>query len=230
MWIIVDKSIPKPAKEELSAFGSLLELESRNIVYDAISGHPDIFLFQTGNKLIIAPNTPEKFVKKLKDCPIDFSYGNLSLGMKYPDTAKYNAVVTDNFLIHNSKVTDPSVTKSCKERKYIHTNQAYTRCNLIALGENHFITSDKGIESTLSAYPANVLYVAPDGIELQGFSNGFFGGCCGVFDKKLFIIGSLKYFSAKDNVNGFVKNADHTIIELYDGPLVDGGGIFFLNP
>lgn len=230
MWIIVDKSIPQPAKEELRTYGDLIELESRNIVYDAISGHPDIFLCQTGNKLIIAPNTPVEFVNKLKEYSIDFCYGILSLGMKYPDTARYNAVVTDSFIIHNHKVTDPSIIEYCQNRRQIYINQAYSRCNLIALGESHFITSDKGIESALSCLTADVLYVAPDDIELQGFSNGFFGGCCGAVDKKLFIIGSLKYFSANDNIYGFVKNAGYSIFELYDGPLVDGGGIFFLKP
>jgi hypothetical protein len=230
MWIIIDKRIPNPAKEKLSTFGSLIEFASHNIVYESISGHPDIFLCQADKKLIIAPNAPDDLVNSLREQSIGFTFGNLSLGMKYPETARYNAVVTDKFLIHNHKITDLSIIGSAKNKKYIHTNQAYTRCNLIALGNNNYITSDKGIERSLSEQKVNILFVNTEGIELQGFANGFFGGCCGVYDDKLFICGSLDYISAKDSIEGFVKEAGLTITELYDGPLVDGGGIFFVKP
>jgi hypothetical protein len=230
MWIIIDKRTPEPAKERLSSFGNLLELESNNIVYDAISGHPDIFLCQTDKQLIIAPNTPQKFVDKLKDCKINFTFGNFLLGLKYPETARYNAVIMDKYLIHNLKFSDQLIIKCCKNKTHIHVEQAYTRCNLIALGNDNFITSDKGIERSLKKNHLNVLFVNPIDVELQGFSNGFLGGCCGVFDKNLFVNGCLKYLSEKVSFLGFAKDLGFTIIELYDGPLVDVGGIFFVKP
>jgi hypothetical protein len=230
MWIIVDHRIPQVAKESLSKFGNLLEFESHNIVYDTISGHPDVFLCQADSQLIVAPNTPKEFVNKLDVSEIKYSPGIMSPGRMYPETAKYNAVVTDKLLIHNLKTTDPSIIEYCENKIQLHCNQAYSRCNLIALDNNNFITSDKGIERVLIENHLNVLFVDPEGIVLQGVPYGFFGGCCGFFDGKLFIIGNLEYFAAKDKVTGFVKNIGFTIIELYKGPLHDGGGIFFVNP
>jgi hypothetical protein len=230
MWIIIDQSIPQAAKESLSNFGKLLEFKSHNIVYGAICGHPDIFLCQADNQLIIAPNTPDEFVNKLNFSKIEYSIGSASLGTKYPETAIYNAVVTDDLLIHNLKTTDLSILEYCSNKIQIHCNQAYTRCNLMALDNSNFITSDKGIERVLKEYHLNVLFVDPEGIVLQGFKYGFFGGCCGILERKLFINGNLKFYSAKDKVAGFVKNIGFTVIELYDGPLQDAGGIFFVNP
>jgi hypothetical protein len=229
MWIIIDKRMPEPSKQMLRNYGNLIELESRNIVYDAISGHPDIFLCQEAHQLIIAPNIPREFVDKLKESKIDFTFGNRPLGMKYPETAIYNAVVTDKLLIHNLKSTDPSILEKCNDKIQIHTNQAYTRCSLISLDENCFITSDKGIARSLQENNFNVLCVDPSDVQLQGFDHGFFGGCCGVYDKKLFVNGSMKFLSAKDDVDTFLNNLGITIIELYDGPLQDAGGIFFLK-
>jgi hypothetical protein len=39
--------------------------------------------------------------------------------------------------------------KACEGLTPIHVNQGYTRCNLLALNENLFITSDKGICNSL---------------------------------------------------------------------------------
>lgn len=229
MWIIIDKRMSVPSKHKLLSFGNLIELESHNIVYEAISGHPDIFLCQSYNQLIIAPNTPQEFIDKVKYSKIDFTFGIIPLGMKYPETAGYNAVITDKLLIHNLKKTDPSILETCKNKIHINTNQAYTRCNLISLDENNFLTSDKGIERSLQENNLNVLYVDPSGIILQDFEYGFFGGCCGVHNKMLFINGSLKNYAAKDLIYGFINNLGVTIIELNDDPMHDVGGIFFLN-
>ena len=66
MLIIIDQKIPQEAKNRLSDFGELFLLESKNIVYSAISGHPDIFIFQMDNHLICSPNSPSNLIHKLK--------------------------------------------------------------------------------------------------------------------------------------------------------------------
>ena len=245
MLIIIDKRIPEEAKQTLASYGELLEFATRGITYNAISGHPDIFFCQTPRGLIVAPNTPAEFLRQLKFRNIPYTPGEKPVGSKYPGTARYNAVVTDNYLIHNTSVTDPSILNSTLTfipshsflrpspysilRSPYSIRQAYTRCNLIALGEDHFITSDRGIEKALISNNLEVLYVSPKGIMLPGFPNGFFGGCCGVWEDKLFITGSLNHYSEGDKVRQFSRRAGFRVIELYDGPLFDGGGILFIN-
>ena len=51
--IIIDRKIPSQAKEKLKTIDSLLEIETTNIVYEAISGHPDIFFAEINKSLII---------------------------------------------------------------------------------------------------------------------------------------------------------------------------------
>ena len=63
MYILIDHRIPKEAKIKLASYGQLIELESNEDTYNAISSHPDIFCCQTPDKLIIAPNISTKLIK-----------------------------------------------------------------------------------------------------------------------------------------------------------------------
>ena len=223
MPILTNNILPPKAIKKLETFGELIFLETKSIVYQAISKHPDIFFCPMGEELIVAPNLPETYKNFLRKKEIFFEEGKKPLGKTYPETAIYNAVVTNNYLIGNTKVIDKSIIEKVRKRKIIHVNQAYTRCNLLPLPNNKFITSDKGIYKELRKEELEVLFVNPEGILLDGFKNGFFGGCCGVFENKVFIAGSLSHFPEGEKVREFLK--DFEIIELYDGSLLDVGSI-----
>ncbi len=230
MLIIIDKKIPTQAKLKLQTYGELLELDTSGITYDAISGHPDIFFCQIlDNSLIVAPNLPDKYYNTLSKHNITFVKGEKSVGLKYPFTAHYNAVVTNKYLIHNLNHTDKSIPDYANHLTHINTKQAYTRCNLLNLGGDSFITSDEGIYRTLVSLKINVLYVSPEGIELPGFNHGFIGGACGVYKDSVFIIGSLNYHKQGDKIRGFIKEAGFKLIELYEGNLFDGGSLLFVE-
>ncbi len=226
--IVIDKKIPEVAKTNLSKYGNLLELETSGITYAAISGHPDIFISQLKNDIVVAPNLPEKFKHILRMNEISFHLGEQIVGQKYPETAAYNIVSAAQLLIHNLKYTELAVKDLAWGLQQIHVEQAYTRCNLIALKDDQFITSDKGITKQLEEVNLDVFYTDPKGIQLPGFKNGFIGGCVGVLENQFFIIGSLKYYPKGEQLQKFIEQLGYEIIELYDGPLFDGGSILFL--
>lgn len=227
MLIIADKKIPAEAKKKLRTYGNLLELETSGITYSAISGHPDVFFTRVDNQLVVAPNLPGKFIEKLQFHKIQFIFGERPVGEKYPETAGYNAVVTSKFLIHNSALTDPVIRNLFKNKTTIHVNQGYTRCNLLFLDDDHAITSDEGIYRALCAKGIETLFVQPAGIELPGYPHGFFGGCSGMYGNRLFMIGTLNYFSGGEDVRQFAGRLNIEIVELCDSPLFDGGGVIF---
>lgn len=226
MFILADNRIPDQAKTTLEKYGEVRYVSSSGITYDAISGHPDIFICAKYNKLAVAPNSPEELQKYLTDKSIQFNIGSSGIGNRYPQTAKYNAIVTDQYLIHNTNITDKNLLSMFDSKEIIHVKQAYTRCNLIPLKNNRFITSDKGIEKTLLNEGLEVLYVNPEGIILPGFENGFIGGACGIYQDSLFFIGNLDHFQEGQKIRKFT--FEYNIIELYDGPLFDGGSLIFI--
>ena len=251
--IIADSKMPEEAKKNLKKIGNVLFINPTSITYDSISSHPDIFFFQKDDALIYAPNAPKKIVKELKKRKINLIEGEKEVGKKYPETVPYNAVGIGNLLIHNLKHTDSKILSSYENQ--IHVNQGYTRCNLLALNENCFITSDEAISRQLSAisnvnrqqttdnrlYPheslvdtygrtseyISVLYIDPKQIKLEGQKNGFFPGCCGVWKNNLIVCGSTKNLKEKEELDKFLQDNNFNLIELYDGELIDVGSVFF---
>jgi len=227
MLIIVDKKIPEKAREHLKSYGVLLELETVGITYEAISGHPDIFFTKTVNNLVVAPNLPVKFKTALIKHQVKFVTGKKNVGAAYPETACYNAVATEELLVHNTTITDPAILEVFAPKEIIHVRQGYTRCNLIFIAPKKAVTSDEGIFKTLISQHIDVLFFSPKDIILPGFAHGFFGGACGMLKNRLMITGNLNYHRDGEQLRFFCNKAGVEIIELYDGPLYDGGGILF---
>jgi hypothetical protein len=228
MNILTDERIPSNAKKSLADYGEIIPFSTEGITYPAISCHPDIFFCKMNDGLILAPNVPEKFKNIFVKNDISFLEGELPVGEKYPDTAKYNATCNSKYLIHNFRYTDSVISNHAEELDLIHSGQGYTRCNLLALKDDHFITSDAGIARVLSGYGLKNLYVDPSDILLPGMKHGFFGGACGINENKVFILGRLDKFKEGDKIRNFLEDLDYKIIQLYDGPLFDGGSILFL--
>ena len=228
MLIIVNGKISAEAKKALATFGELLELETDGITYPAISGHPDIFFCQSPDKLIVAPNLPQKYFDKLNDHRINYITGELPVGPEYPASSRFNAVATSKHLIHNIRHTDPVITREFQDLIQVHVDQGYCRCNLLPLKDDHFITTDDGILKGLQPLGLQPLGLQPEGILLDGFPNGFFGGCCGVWEDTVFINGSLQFYKEGEKVREFIDQSGYAILELYPGPLVDVGSIIFI--
>jgi len=229
MLIIVDKKNPEKAKVQLKSYGHLLELETVGITYEAISGHPDIFFTKIEDNLVVAPNLPKKFKTALIDHQVKFVTGEKNVGAAYPDTACYNAVAAEDLLIHNTTITDPVIFKVFAPKQIIHVRQGYARCNLIFIAPKKAVTSDLGIFKTLISHHIDVLFFSPKEIILPGFAHGFFGGACGMLNNRLMIAGNLNYHRDGEQLRFFCEKAEIEIVELYNGPLYDGGGIFFID-
>ena len=225
---ICSKHLPRKAKQCLSRYAVLVEFSTSGITYEAISAHPDIFFCKVKETLIMAPNVPEEYKIKLRSRKIEFAEGANSVRNSYPGSTVYNAVVSTGFLIHSGNITDPSLANACSGLEKISVRQGYTRCSLLPLKEDSFITSDEGIHKKLTERNLNVIYVKPEGIMLPGFSHGFFGGTCGVYENTVFIAGSLAQYKEGDFVKEFLRALKYEIVELYDGPLFDCGSLLFV--
>ena len=227
MLIIADSRMPEPARRRLETLGEVLWMSPQKTVYQSIAAHPDIFFCQTQSGFIAAPNAPAEITEKLIQSGAEIITGQKKVGEKHPETVYYNAVFTDTFFIHNTKLSDETVLQHAAGKKIIHTTQGYTRCNLLSLSDTAFLCSDRNMEQNLLRQCVEVQFVNPEEIVLSGVRNGFVGGCGGVFGKTVVIIGSLSKHSQGGEIWRFLEKNNMEIIELYDGRLWDGGGILF---
>lgn len=223
---IIDARAPRIAIAHLRTYCDVFMFESAGITYDAICGHPDVFLFQSSQELIIAPNTPRELIDYLRSNRKAFRFGSRSVGHTLRESTLYNSIATKTHLFHKSGYSDASITRNNLE--FVHVPQAYTRCSSIAIDNNSFITSDRGMEKALLRNSFNCLFCDPSSIILPPYSHGFIGGCMGMHQDKLFVIGALRHIKEASLFLNYVKQRGLSVVELYDGPLFDGGGIFFI--
>jgi hypothetical protein len=229
MLIIIDRKLPETVKHHLKHYGDLLELATKRITYEAISGHPDIFFTKTVDQLIVAPNLPGQYIQALENIGVKFTLGKSLVGKAYPSTAYYNAAISENYLIHNLKLTDEVVMKNFGAKKKMHVEQGYCRCNLIPLKDDHFVTSDKGIHHILLDQGLMSFYVNPEGIILTGFAYGFIGGTSGMIQDKIFFTGTLDSIPGGRGIQNILSELGYEVIVLNDGQLIDGGSILFIE-
>ncbi len=227
MLIFIDARAPDPVKKTLNAYGQVVDFSTHGITYDTISGHPDIFICQTPAGIVIAPNLPSDYQHMIiKNCSRVYT-GSEPVRSAWPKSALYNAFVNSYYCIHNQHYTSQTISAHCKELTNIHVNQAYTKCNLVEAG-GLYITSDLGIERTLNKAGLDTCYIDPRQILLPGQIHGFFGGCTGYWNHQLFLTGSCKHFKEGETLRNALQERKIHLVELYDGPLYDGGSILFL--
>lgn len=225
MLFIIDSRLPSSVKQGLSRYGPLLELKTEGITYEAISGHPDIFIFQARDRLITAPNLPDYFTSELKNLNIPFEKGHRPVGPAYPQTAGYNASVNGSVFIHRLDITDPAVLDSVSDYEKINVSQGYSRCNIIPLPNAGFITSDQGIHQELLNKGFKSKLYTGDAIILKGFPKGFIGGTCGTDGSRLYITGSLHALDNGDQLSEFIIHSGLELIELTRNTPIDCGCI-----
>ncbi|MDP2237258.1 MAG: hypothetical protein Q8J88_12570 [Bacteroidales bacterium] len=229
MLIIADSRMPQKAMENLQNIAEVLQLEPQNSVYPSIAAHPDIFFCQTNYILVTAPEIPSHWIKILLKHNVSLSFGNKKLSSSYPDTATYNAVATGKTLIHNLQITDKFLLEMFDPTDRIHVEQGYARCNLLALNDQNYITSDLGIQKKLQTAGKNVLFVNPRQVTLPGQKHGFFPGACGISNDTLYVCGDTNFLDEAKAIQAFIKNCGFKLVHLCDSRPTDVGSIFFIE-
>lgn len=229
MIAVIDARTPREALLKLHKEFDVICFQSHGITYEAVSSHPDIFMFQHKSLLILAPNTPPAFITELDKRQVRYCWGEALVGSELSDSSQYNCFMAGNALIHRDGFTDKKITELLlPDNTFIAVPQSYCRCSAIDLG-SFILTSDKGIFKSLQTQSMPVEYIEPAGILLPPYKNGFIGGCCGLCNGRLYVIGSPSYYKAGDKLILLAKKAGLELVCLYDGPLYDGGGIFFIE-
>lgn len=229
MIAIVDSRMPQQAILNLEKLGQVLLLETQPLVYPAIAAHPDIFFCETPFGLVHAPGLAPASISTLVEQGIRLLKGEKQPGAAYPATAIYNALATENFLLHNLKYTDAAIKQHYPKGSQLHLNQGYTRCNLMEVGPNAFITVDAGIAAVLKKAGLDVFLCSTKKVHLEGFDHGFFPGCCGIYKDTIYVCGDPERLPDFIRLAAFCEKYGKTLKALYNGPLLDVGSILMLD-
>lgn len=201
-------------------------------VYEAINGHVDIqlnILDREKKIIIVQKDIPQDFLSEISKYDINYVLSENSLSSKYPDDIILNALISDSIFVHNLKYTDKNLLSFQKNKKLIHVKQGYTKCSVLPIRKDAFVTSDKGIYTALKEIDMKCLLLPPGDIELPSLNYGFIGGIGGLIsDDKLAIFGELDYYKYGDELYNFLYKLDVEPISLKKGRLYDRGSLFVI--
>ncbi|MBD7910099.1 MULTISPECIES: DUF6873 family GME fold protein [Clostridium] len=201
-------------------------------VYDAIDGHVDIqlnILNKEEKTVIIQKNINKSFLTTLSSNNIKYILSEKSLGSLYPNDIGLNALITEKYFIHNINFTDKNLLESQLTKKIINVKQGYTKCSILPIKDDVFITSDKGIFNSLKDEEIDVLLIPEGDILLPPLNYGFIGGIGGMIsENKLGLFGELNNYNYGDEVYKFLYKYDIEPISLKKGKLIDRGSLMVL--
>ena len=177
MLAIIDHRAPKAATGNLRKYvDEVFQFESSGITTNSISGHPDIFIYQDEFNLVVAPNSLLSLLEFLDTHKVKFNFGNKKVGTNFENSVPYNCLSTKHYFFHKAGNTDPAIIKLNHDKEFINLPQAYTRCSLTHLGNNKYVTSDRGIEKKFLEKDLDCFYFPPEQISIMDHKHGFFGG------------------------------------------------------
>lgn len=233
MVCFIDYRTTPYERETLNYLGlTTIDVPLCNNLYKAIDGHVDIqlnVLSKNQKKVIINKDMDDSFKKNLNKFNISYLESSDSLKSNYPGNISLNALILDNYFIHNIKYTDKNLLESQKDKILINVKQGYTKCSCLPVSENALITSDEGIYKTLTKYNFDILLIPPGDIILDGLNYGFIGGTGGLISKnKMAFFGSLDFYSYGKEVKSFLNKYNIEPIYLNNSKLYDRGSLFVI--
>lgn len=186
----------------------------KQAVSQAIDCHPDIYAVKLGT----APESPV------------FQGDAALLGPEYPADVLYNAVVTEKYLICNTKTVSPDVVKAAHDLypdiQILHVAQGYTKCNLVVVDDSSFITEDEGVYRVLSKTAGiSCLLISSGHVQLPGYDRGFIGGASGRIGDEVWFNGDISLHPDSEKITEFIASRGYTVCCIPERPLKDIGSI-----
>lgn len=218
----------------LKNFGlSPIKVPKTNLVYESINGHVDIqlnILNKSERTIIVQKDIEKSFLEELKNNNIKYVFSKNSLKSHYPEDIILNGLITKDYFVHNTKYTDTNLLKEVQNKKIINIPQGYTKCSILPIKNNVFITNDTTIYKALSSInDIDILYIPYGDILLPSMNYGFIGGIGGMLNSNtLGIFGDFKEYKYGDIVMNFLNKHKINVLSLSPGKLVDRGSIFVL--
>ena len=197
---------------------------------EGISGaeslHADMsFCYLGEGELLAALNAAEEPVKLLRGEGLLLQRTANAVSAAAPGL---NARILNDKLLCCTKTAASELLSRAESRglHILHTNQRYTACSSAVISENAMITSDESIYRLCLANKLDALKITHGHIELEGYSYGFIGGCCGLIARDAIAFsGDVTMHPDYESMRAFAANYGVSFVSLSRNRLYDIGGI-----
>lgn len=233
---IINSNFPKSAIEALNREGFItIPLPSNEKIEFPVSTHPDMIIFVGFGSLVCHRdyylNNQELIDSLVNIHSLCLLISDEEICSKYPDDAIFNACIVGNTLICNTKHISKLLLEvaTTNGANIIHTNQGYTKCSTLIVGENDIITSDCGIHTAAQKAGINSLLIGAGNVSLEPYEYGFIGGATGLYGSKVYFCGNLDKHPDKEKICEFIESRGKECVFLPFDKLSDMGSIIFIN-
>ena len=234
---LLDERIPNDARIELERRGyHTILMPACDRLPVATASHPDMLVMKLGDELIVEGRYFEEHSDIFREiaslCPsIKISCADVTLSPVYPDDCKMNALTLGERIFLRVDSVCGDIVKAAEKLGMSITSvrQGYPACTVLALGDSHAITADRGMASALRKEGVEVLLIDDGDILLPPYEYGFIGGATGVHRGAVYFIGDIRMHKNASEIEDFSRLAGYEPISLCGGALLDLGRIIFID-
>ncbi len=171
--------------------------------------HADLSICYLGQGVAIcAREAYDYYQGVLEPYGVKLICGKAEVGSNYPCDAAYNVAIVGDKIFCKEKITDRILLDTAKSMGYkiININQGYAKCSVCPIDENSAISADASFLKKAETEGLDVLKITNTSIVLEGFSEGFFGGCAFMAGDKQFLIkGDIKTLPDEKRITQFLQ-------------------------
>ena len=192
-----------------------------------ICAHPDMSIIRIKKKWFAADDIHNAFTF-LDNCEFINRADGLQNKLYYPFDVAFNGAVVGKRLICNTKYISRRILEFATKSGFeiVEVKQGYTKCSVCVVDDNSVITEDNGVADKCAKAGIDVLHLKTHCVKLDGYSNGFFGGCSGKLSgEKLVFAGCIEKHSEYDSILNFCTARGIKPVSLSDECLYDVGSI-----
>ena len=200
-----------------------------SILPKGLRRHADMGIcFVSSKKAVCPPESCVYYRNELLPYGIEVIEGKTKIGSNYPHDCAYNVGIVGKKCFLNKNVCDVTLLDILTSEGFeiLHVKQGYSKCSICPIDENTFITADKGIASTGKNAGMEVLLITNEGILLEGYENGFWGGSCGLGAPDILLVnGEISTIPSGKEIEAFLFQKGIKIKNLKKGEIIDIGSI-----
>ncbi len=225
---IVSENSPVEAVHKLSENFTIIKMPPDPLLDPPVAHHPDMLITILDGKLFchqtyyrLAHTIIDKMVYL---CKLQLVCTAAPRSAKYPLDVGLNTLL----LPDQKKLIARRASLAPELLPYlaVDTKQGYAGCASLFIGGT-VVTADPSICCSGKKIDIPVYKIPSGGIQLPGYDTGFIGGCGGVWENTVYLYGQASSSSAGRALAVYCRKRGFSIIELWDGPLSDFGGIQF---
>ena len=232
MLAFLSSNSPEILTKTLSQRGiPVVTLPPFSLLQKPVASHADMLLLACEKTLFVHKDYAFSSSEALKNAFGDTVFIDEPISSEYPHDILLNIAIVGGEVFANVNFASKTVLSFLeKQGKRIHNvKQGYAHCSTCIVNDKAIITADVGIANAAQKAGIDVLKISSGNISLSGYDHGFIGGASGYDSKHVYFCGSLEFHPDGESIKSFCQKHGKIVVELSSSPLVDVGGILFVE-